>query len=185
MKFDLTAEFYLIDSDGTSRKVACKGNDLFVQNFLIMWSYSFTGISISALQTNNTNVSISVQSSWPVNAPAGNANYGPMVGTGTTAPQVTNYNLQTKIAHGSGSGQLLYGATSLTAATTSGSTRFWKASRTFTNSSGSSITVNEVGLVLAYQSTYYIMIARDVLSSGVVINNGQVGTLVYTFAITV
>jgi len=108
-----------------------------------------------------------------------------MVGTGTTAPQVTNYNLQTKINHGSGSGQLLYGATSLTAPTTSGSTRFWKASRTFTNSSGSSITVNEVGLVLAYQSSYYIMIARDVLSSGVVINNGQVGTLVYTFAITV
>ena len=185
MKINLTAEFYLIDTDGTSRCVACKDADLFVGNFVLEFQFWFTAATgIYVTKTDGTTFSLSLSYYWDLKAPSGNTTYGPMVGTGITTPQITNYTLGAKIAHGTGSGQLVYGATAMPNPATSGSSRFWNVSRSFTNSSGASITVNEIGLV-AKTSSYYFMIARDVLGTGVAIANGQVGTLNYKFQVSV
>src|SRR5262245_12447287 len=45
-----------------------------------------------------------------INASAGQDTYGSQVGTGTNSPAITNYQLATKILHGSTSGRLQYSA---------------------------------------------------------------------------
>jgi hypothetical protein len=120
-----------------------------------------------------------------VNGPAGNTNYGIVAGTGTNAVTMTDYALQTLIAHGTGSGQLSYGAVSFGSPTTSGKTRYFEFQRALTNSSGNTITVNEIGVYIYPTSqSYYYMFLRDVLPSGVQVDNGQVLTIKYRVSVT-
>ena len=75
-----------------------------------------------------------------------------------------------------------YGTPSFT--TTTGTLRF---TRVFTNASGGTITVNEIGLSTYYQDigTWYFLIMRDILSPGVDILNGQQMTLNYNMTTTI
>jgi hypothetical protein len=77
----------------------------------------------------------------------GNQNLGVVVGTDDTAPTPTDYKLVTQIAHGTGAGQLQYGGNSVVVNTTATKSQM-SITRTFTNGSGASITVKEVGLYL-------------------------------------
>ncbi len=109
--------------------------------------------------------------------------YGILVGTGTTAETSTDYQIETKIAHGTGSGQLQYAAGDYTAAGVSGSYVEFEVRRTFTNGSGASITVQEA---VIYCKTWgagayrYFCIARD-LTGGVSVPDGQVLTVKYIY----
>jgi hypothetical protein len=129
-----------------------------------------------------------------VGAPLGNDAYGILVGTGASAVSRDDYQLGGKIANGSGNGQLSYGA--MTVEDTDGTppdTTF-RLIRTFTNNTSSSITVYEIGLVIAncYQppssslspTTYYFLIARDVLSAPQSIPAGATLTVRYIFTVT-
>jgi hypothetical protein len=120
-----------------------------------------------------------------VNGPAGNTNYGIVAGTGTNPVAITDYALQSLITHGVGAGQLSYGAVTFGTPTTSGKTRYFEFQRALTNSSGNPITVNEIGLhIYPTSQSYYYMYLRDVLSSGVQVNNGQVLTIKYRVSVT-
>jgi len=115
-------------------------------------------------------------------ASAGDDSYGIQVGTGTTAVDKFDYCLESKIPHGSSSGQLSYGETSSYSAGT-GLQVDEGMQRSFDNNSGADITINEIGMVLKVNdgsSDYYIMVMRDVISATTVPNGGRV-TIKYWF----
>jgi hypothetical protein len=121
---------------------------------------------------------------------AGDASQGIIVGTSDTPNTLTTYALGGKIAHGSGSGQLVYGAETLEDVTNpSGNDLQFRITRTFTNNSGSTITVKEVGLLVkkydGESNTRSWLIARDVLPSPVDVPDGATLTIRYVVKITV
>jgi len=63
----------------------------------------------------------------------------------------------------------------------------FSVSRSFTNNSGGSVTVSEVGIVLRSFASdtnfYYIFIIHDILSSPITLANSQVLTVTYIFSI--
>jgi hypothetical protein len=116
-------------------------------------------------------------------AEAANANYGIVVGSSDLAFDRTHYNLQGKIAHGTGAGQLIYGATAVEDYSETDSQARFRMTRTFTNNTGSTVTVKEIGIVfanLAVGVTWNILMARDVLTSPQAIPDGATLTVRYT-----
>jgi len=176
-------------------------SDSFLPNFLGMLysqmdaNYNGSGTSGSGPNTGGTNesfvaYSMTVAASATVstcydmfttNDSSGDASYGIQVGTGTAANSTSTYALAAQIANGTGSGQLSYGGHSYGWSAGLTSTN---VSRLFSNSSGASITVSEVGLVWKSNGYSFIMI-RDVLSSSITIATGGSTTIQYTISITV
>lgn len=132
--------------------------------------------------------------SWLLNNATYNTNYDPLlvegtaandlfgiqVGTDNTAPKPTDYALGGKISHGTGAGQLNYGAGICVSTIFDGSTYDLLLWRPFGNESGGNITVQEIGLYGAHYYTTtssYFLIARDLLNFTV--NDGEVGTVEY------
>jgi len=189
---------YNYDAGGHLIQRLIQRSDSFLPNFIgMLYSqmdapYYGNGTSGSGPNTGNTSeVFINSYGDYPyvemfaTSAPSGNASYGIQAGTGTTANSTSTYALSAQIANGTGSGQLSYGSHSYTWST--GGT-YTTVARAFSNSSGASITVAEVGLVWASNATgnpYYFIMLRDVLSSSVTIANGGSATFQYTISITV
>jgi hypothetical protein len=133
-------------------------------------------------------------------APSGNDLYGIVVGSGASAgstPSPTQFKLVAQIPQGTSSGQIEYGAVSLTQPATSGQTTQFTISRSFTNVSGATLTVTEIGLIVYVTgfamlattsgtsvSSDYFMIAYDIPSSAISVQNGQTLTITYTFSVT-
>jgi hypothetical protein len=120
----------------------------------------------------------------------GDVSQGIIVGTSDTTNTLTTYALGGKIAHGTASGQLLYGAETIEDVTNpSGNDLQFRITRTFTNNSGATITVKEVGLLVKKMDTTAAsrswLIARDVLPSAVDVPDGATLTIRYTVKITV
>lgn len=118
---------------------------------------------------------------------------GIVVGTGSTAVNIADYNLATKIAHGTGSGQLSYSSstvTSIPAVVTGALSAQLTLSRSFANASGGIITVNEIGLngrTMSENNPFYwkTLFARDVIAGGITVPNGSTLTLNYRVAIAI
>ena len=108
---------------------------------------------------------------------------GIVIGTGTDAVTISDYQLQTRIAHGTGAGQMQYGTQTFDSSTTvSGSNCYFQMARVFTNNSGGTITVKEVGIYSSI-STYDFMLDRTLIDQAV--TDGQTLTLQYKFQISV
>jgi len=116
------------------------------------------------------------------------------VGSGQQSNPYTAYSLAAPIANGSGQGQLVYGQPSVPSnITVSGSSAYFIISQTFNNSSGSAITITEVGIVVNIQtissnganSTNFgnVLVWYDVLSSSISVPNGGSVTIYYTFMV--
>lgn len=123
------------------------------------------------------------------NGAAADQYLGIVVGTGTTAVTISDNSLETIINHGIGAGQLSYGAVSFTDPAVSGATARYVATRTFTNNSGGSITVNESGvyangLYSTPNSYFKYCIIRDIIAGGVAVADGKVLTVQYTIGVT-
>lgn len=124
---------------------------------------------------------------FDADAGVGVTGYGIVVGTGITAPNIDDYDLETLIANGSGVGQMSYGAMTFGLPTSDPTTSHFTLTRDFSNNSGATITVNEVGVrvranVLKYNqswATAYFLIIRDVISGGIDVPNGQTLTVNY------
>lgn len=114
-------------------------------------------------------------------ASAGVITHGIVLGTGTTPATKDDYNLDTVITHGSGAGQLQFGACSISNVIDTGTS--WRATvtREVTNVSGSSITVNEVGLTgMRGVARKYTMIERTVITPVVM---AHLETYIYRYLI--
>jgi len=124
-----------------------------------------------------------------MDAQVGEVDSGIRVGTGTDTPTVNDVQLGIPILHGSGAGELSHGAVTLDSLQVAGGTVSLKIIRTFTNNSGSSIDVKEIGLhlkcLIALATHATIMIARDVLGSPVTVPNGATLTVRYILSTTV
>jgi hypothetical protein len=117
------------------------------------------------------------------NAPAGTADSGIVVGTSDTPVSLGQYNLQSPIAHGTGSGQLSYGAITVESLVKD-TAWYFRVIRTFTNNSGASITVKEIGLFVRFgmfggPNYFSCMLARDVPSTPITIPSGSTLTVRY------
>jgi len=124
---------------------------------------------------------------FDADAGVGSTGYGIVAGAGTTPPNIDDYNLESMIGHGSGAGQMGYGAMTFGLPTSDPTTSHFTLTRDFSNSSGVTITVNEVGVrvkanALKYNQnwdTAYFLIIRDVISGGINVPNGQTLTVNY------
>jgi hypothetical protein len=121
---------------------------------------------------------------------AGDVTQGIIVGTSDTSNTLTTYALSGKIAHGTSSGQLLYGTETVEDVTNpSGNDLQFRITRTFTNNSGATITVKEVGLLVKKIDSGFtprsFLVARDVLPSPVDVPDGATLTIRYVVKITV
>jgi len=121
------------------------------------------------------------------NAGSGVTSYGIQVGTGTNAVSINDTALQTIIAHGTGTGQLQYGAVTFGATACDTAKCECTITRNFANASGGDITVYELGLVLAMVDggVQKYLVARDVVSTGITVPNGQTLTVNYKIRATV
>lgn len=140
------------------------------------------GDVIQIRDTSNTLRDVRQRSpNWATNAGAGTVTYGIVVGTGSTAPTINDYVMETLIAHGVGAGQLQYGAGTYGAPAYDATTSQFTITRNFANSSGGAITVNEIGLYVTAWDTAvkYFMVLRDVIGGGISVPNGQTLTVNY------
>lgn len=191
MNFNIEVTGYLSEKGKKRRRLVFKRKcDPPVENLIKYLSYGLIcggSGAVSMIDITNTSRSITWYNTTrcQVNGGAGVTNYGTVVGTGTNAVTMTDYELQTLIAHGTGAGQLQYGAVTFGSPTTDGKSRYFEFERTFTNGSGDSITVNEIGLHIYPTSvSYYFLFLRDVLPSGVVVADTQVLTVKYRVSVT-
>jgi len=95
---------------------------------------------------------------------AGADDIGIVVGSGTTEPTRNDYNLESQIPHGTGTGQLYYYECNVDFGDD-----YVQACRTFENQSGADITINEVGLIAQYYdydltASAYALIARSLFT---------------------
>jgi len=116
-------------------------------------------------------------------APAGDTSAGIVVGSSSSPVTINDYALGGLIAHGTGAGQLLYGATTVEDLVKTANSWTFRIVRAFTNGSGATITVREIGLYL--RIPYTIMFARDVLPTPIDIPNGATLTVRYIISHTI
>ncbi len=146
---------------------------------------------------SSTLITITGESRWPfaasenfrMNGPAGNTNYGIVVGTGSTPVTVTDYALDALIPQGLGAGQMDYLACSVADASVSDPHCSFVVSRSATNNSGGSITVRETGIYMIAQrlsptTNYYCCGARDVLGTPQEVPDGGSITVNYTLRVS-
>jgi len=123
-----------------------------------------------------------------VDGGAGDETMGSVVGTGSTAVDITDSDLATRIAHGTGAGQLEYQAVSFSAFQVAGQVAQFTFARVFTNSSGASLTINEVGVYMRFRDSgvnlRVFLVIRDVVAGGEAVGNGQTATLEYVISVT-
>jgi hypothetical protein len=121
---------------------------------------------------------------------AGDVTQGIIVGSSDTSNSLATYSLASKIGHGSGSGQLIYGAETVEdVSNPSGMNLQFRVIRAFTNNSGASVTAKEIGILVKKVDTSFnarsFLIVRDVLSSPSSVPDGATMTVRYIIKITV
>jgi hypothetical protein len=134
---------------------------------------------------------------FAVKAPDNDDSYGIVVGSGTLGLSLDQYAPSSKIAHGTGSGQLDYGVSAyedlgLDTGVTPPVYRF-RVMRTFSNLSGAAININEVCIFArsywksasSIQNDVKYMVARDVLPSTYTVPNGGSATVAVTVEVVV
>ena len=115
-----------------------------------------------------------------------NANFGILVGRGTTAESFESYALATPIAHGTGANQMSHAAMAAATKAYTAGTKTWvfTFTRAFTNSSLAQIDVTEAAW---YYDTpnwgYYVMVNRDLLAAPVAVPNNGVLIVQYTISL--
>lgn len=112
---------------------------------------------------------------------------GIVVGTSTTALSPSQTILVAKVNHGQSTGELLHYACYPKDFSTNTSDCTFELERIFWNNSGGSITVNEMGIynVLSTALTTGSLIARDLVSPGVAVANGEYLKITYTIKVSI
>ena len=116
------------------------------------------------------------------------------VGSGQQSNPSSATKLAAPIPNGSGSGQLIYGSISIPdTVSVSGSSAYFYISQAYSNQSGATINITEVGIVLQLTLTNpfasstsncgNVLIWYDVLSSTISVPNGGTLVIYYTFTV--
>ena len=197
-----TITFKITDANGTVVKEWTEpAHSLNVNFATIIWAL-WDAAQGELTDTGGTAIYIQGASggAWSVTAASGNTSYGILIGSGASAgstPSPSTYKLSALIPQGTSSGQIEYGGVSLTATSTSGQTTSFTVSRSYTNVSGATLSVTEIGIAV-YMTGFamtnvstnsaitsdYILIAYDIPSSAISVQNGQTLTITYTFSVS-
>lgn len=180
-------ELIVKDKDGKVTERRVMRSKSFIRQFLeLLWIQAFQIPEVapySVRDVNNLLVDICESSYiFAADGGIGVVTHGIIVGTGTTAPTIDNYAIETLIAHGVGAGQLQYSAVTFGAPASDATTSQFTVTRDFANASGGAITVNEIGLYVKgykYDIECFFMTIRDVISGGIAVPNGQTLTVNY------
>ena len=194
------------DADGKVVKVHRQWSHSPTSNFINIllpynW-YAVSGKTTTLVTTNNSSYTVSEtagSNSNPFYYPNSVSFYPTylamiQVGSGSQSNAFSAYSLGAPIANGSGAGQLVYGSPSVsTSPAVNGSSVSFTISQTFTNNSGGTITVTEVGVLLSVtiwvptansaENIGNVLTWYDVLSSSISIPNGGSVTIYYTFTV--
>jgi len=186
--FEATLEIYLvIRSRGSLRYHLAHTQPS--RSFVKQWVQAIKANFQYAAEANVKDTSAVLRAFTPgliqINAALANALFGIVLGTGNTPVAISDYKLQTQIAHGSGAGQLNYKEVFIDALELVGSTAKFRSRRQYENLSGSTITVKEAGIYAVGPSAYYYCLIRDILTSPFDIPNTQIAEFRYTFKATV
>jgi hypothetical protein len=170
----------VIDENGKCTYYRRYRSRSFVVNFINDLFTTMARQSINNVNTSGAQYGISLNDTMNINASSNNSNYGIQIGSGTSAPTIIDHSLSQVISNGTSIGQMQYGAVSVTGAVTNTSTNtgYFTVTRTFTNNSGSSITVSEVGLVAwsgnyTGQTNQFYLILHDLLPTPITVPNGS------------
>lgn len=190
---DARVEIEIVDKDGKVIDRYEKRSESFLKAFL-QWLRTFFGgtETIYGPSVGETFDIPGTPTSWfdvlDIRGTAGDDSVGIVVGSSGVAPTPTDTALASKISHGTGAGQLQYSDQTVEAISQSGNTVSFRISRSFTNGSGSSVTVAEAGImakVLAADGvTHSFLIMRDVISPERSIPDGATLTIRYTIQVT-
>jgi len=152
----------------------------FVIGFLNVLFTNLTGQKITNINTSGGSYTINYTDEMLVTDSSNDNNYGIQIGTGTTAPSITDTRLSQLITNGTGVGQMQYGGVNVTGpvTNTTNNTGYITITRTFTNNSGASITVSEVGLVAwsgpkSNETNQFYLIIHDLLPTPITVPNGS------------
>ncbi len=165
------------------------GHSFLKQFSQLIYNTSPFGVSrfapASVTNTAGTAISTTGGMSLRTDASTSVSTYGIMVGTGTTAESINDAALVTQIATGTSAGQLQYGSMTYGAPSTTATTTTFRFTRVFTNGSGGTVTVQEIGLASRDSAnTKGFLWLRD-LTGAVAVTNGQQLTVNYDFTTTV
>ena len=186
MKFQMYVDVIVRDKNGKViqriRKRKCSS---YVRAIIDWIRSNFSAASTGFVDTGGTSRTSGASATiFSANSGAAITTYGIRVGTGTNAVAISDYALQTPIAEGIGAGQLSHGATSVGSASTVDTSRQFTVARTFTNNSGASITVNEVGLICQeLLNAWNFLFERSLLTFSIA--NGASATVTYTLSVSV
>lgn len=181
-----TLELIVRDKDGNVVEYRKQKSKSFVKQFFqLLYSQGY-GLGLTPADlvdtvkdiTNTDRRPIAVSTMFKCNAGVGSATNGVVVGTGSTAATIDDYALETQIAHGTGAGELQYGAMTFGEPSAGASISQFRLTRDFANGSGGSIDVSEVGLYVSGGSHNFMTI-RDVLGTPIAVPNGQTLTVNY------
>lgn len=123
-----------------------------------------------------------------VSSAENNSDYGILVGGGTTAVTISDYNIESQYAHGTGANQMYHYAVTFTAPSVSGPVCSFVVQRVIGNQSGATITVREIGIGGMFYGdtgTRYALLVRDILASPLSVPDGGAITVTYTLAVSV
>lgn len=134
--------------------------------------------------TGSGNYVQSTASSWGFLA--NNSNAGIQVGTGVGAESFDSHKLDSLIATGSGTGQLVYQAGSVGTASYNTGAKKWTQtiSRVFNNNSAAGITVTETAIIVNTSGSTYVMYDRSLLATPVTVPPANKLTVTYTTEMT-
>jgi len=192
----LSARYRVVvrDAQGRVKRIEEAPSKSFILNFLYLWWLN--------LNLNNTDSISAVNSSGQqTTTPLGQPQFwyeafggysapysGIQVGSGTSALSASSPYLESLILSGTGSGQLSYGYNTATSPLLSSNPGTMTITRTFTNNSGGSVTVGEIGLATNQATTTEnvydaVLLIHDVLSSAASVPNGGTITVTYTLQV--
>jgi len=166
---EFTAYFEIVvrDKDGNVVKTVKSKSRSWLKNMASLLNAVFRGLDASVTLQNGTSATVSGSSPWgmvfKMTAGSGDDTYGILIGSGTAAVTPDDYKLASKIANS----KMGYGAVSLNSMTPTSSAYtayHFTPSRTFTNSSSSSITVSEAGIAVYGNGSPFLVI-RDTFSA--------------------
>jgi len=192
----LTARYRVVvrDAKGKIKYIEEAPSRSFILNFLYIWWLCFNlnstdSVSVTSPSGAQTTMTLIQPMGWYNWYDGPSAPYsGIQVGSGTSSPSASSPYLESLILNGTNPGQLEYSASSVTSPSVSSNPATLSVSKTFTNDSGGSVTVGEIGLAMQLRNDNTgqyeaALMVHDVLSSAVSVPNGSTITVTYTLQV--
>jgi len=181
-------EIEVKDKNGNVKERKVFQSKSWVKNWIYMLNACFKYGDATLKNTNGDDV-VYKGSGIVFDARAGDGEdtKGIVVGSSDAEWDKEQYNLQSKINHGTAAGQLLYGSETISGAFDDPIEPYFRIVRTFTNDSGGAVIIREIGVIVrnAYDTTENLfLILRDVPESPITVNDGYAVTIRYVFSIT-